>query len=117
MVFAEGLAYPTIEFTCDRQLARSYFWRHRNSAAFNAYELRKLWLDPPPFRPVLSSRLYLFPKDSEGKSAKIALANGMQLVVPDLGVFFEIVQRSVLQGPAGEYIERCRTLISDMGLP
>src|SRR5680860_1141954 len=116
-VFAEGLALSkrlnahVIVSVRDRTFAR-----HRNSAAFSAYELRKLWLDPPPFRPVLSSRLTYSRKILKGKPAKIALANGMQLAVPDLGVFFEIVQKSVLRGIAGEYIEAMSDLDIRHGL-
>src|SRR5450759_126437 len=116
-VFAEGLALSK-RLNCQVivSLRDLTFVRHRNSAAFNAYELRKLWLDPPPFRPVLASRLTYSRKILKGKSAKITLANGMQLAVPDLGVFFEIVQRSVLRGPAGEYVESMSDLDIRHGL-
>ena len=116
-VFAEGLALSkrlnahVIVSVRDRT-----FVHHRNSAVFNAYELRKLWLDPPPFRPVLSSRLSYSRSILKGNSAQIALANSMHLAVPDLGVFFEIVQRSVLQGTAGEYIEAMSDLNIRRGL-
>jgi len=116
-VFAEGLALSkrlnahVIVSVRDRTFAR-----HRNSAAFNAYELRKLWLDPPPFRPVLSSRLSYSRSILKGVSAQIALANGMHLAVPDLGAFFEIVQRSVLRGTAGEYVEAMSDLNIRRGL-
>jgi hypothetical protein len=116
-VFTEGLALSkrlnTQVIVCLRD---ETFVRHRNSAAFDAYELRKLWLDPPPFRSVLSKRLTYSRRILEGQSTKILLANGMQLVVPDLGVFFEIVQRSVLSGSAGQYIESMSDLDIRRGL-
>lgn len=116
-VFAEGLALSkrlnSHVIVC---LRAKTFVRHRNDAAFDAYELRKLWLDPPPFKSVLSRRLTYSRKILEGQPAKIAMANGMQLSVPDLGVFFEIVQRSVLRGAAGDYIESMSDLDIRRGL-
>lgn len=112
-VFTEGLALSKrVNAHVIVCLRDQTFVRHRNSAAFDAYELRKLWLDPPPFKPVLAKRLTYSRKILEGKSTRIALSKGMQLVVPDLGVFFEIVQRSVLEGSAGDYIES----MSDMNI-
>ncbi len=116
-VFAEGLALSKrLKANVIVSLRDRTFVRHHNSAAFNAYELRKLWLDPPPFRSVLSKRLAYSRSILKQKSTKVTFENGMQLVVPDLGVFFEIVQRSVLRGPAGEYIEDMSDLNIRRGL-
>jgi hypothetical protein len=105
-VFSEGLALSKRIF-CNVivSIRDSTFVKHHTNATFNAYELRKLWLDPPPFKAVLSSRLTYARKILKDRSAKIALANGMQLEVPDLSIFFEIVQRSILHEEAGDYIE------------
>jgi hypothetical protein len=116
-VFAEGLAlskrmYANVLVS----LRDTTFVRHRNSAEFNAYELHKLWLDPPPFRAVLAARFAYSRKILKGRSAKVMLANGMELAVPDLGVFFEIVQRSVLGGTAGFYVEAMSDLNIRRGL-
>ncbi len=72
---------------------------------FDAYEFRKLWLDPPPLRAVLAKRLSLAKILLNEKSVKIPLEHGAVLHIPNLGDFFEIVQRSTLEGPAGEFIE------------
>jgi hypothetical protein len=105
-VFAEGLALSKrIHCHVIVSLRDQTFVRHRTDSAFDAYELRKLWLDPPPFRAVLSSRLSFAGKVLDGKSADIEFSNGMHLSIPNLGDFFEIVQRSVLQGPAGDFVD------------
>ncbi|HYT44577.1 MAG TPA: hypothetical protein VEP90_19760 [Methylomirabilota bacterium] len=112
-VFAEGLALSKRIF-CNVivSIRDKTFVRHRTDSTFDAYELRKLWLDPPPFKAVLSSRLSYSKKILENVPAKIALENGMQLVVPDLSIFFDIVQKSILSGQAGEYIE----YVSDLNI-
>jgi hypothetical protein len=105
-VFAEGLALSKrIHCHVIVSLRDETFVRHRTSSAFDAYELRKLWLDPPPFRAVLSSRLAFAGKVLDGKSADVEFSNGMHLWVPSLGDFFQIVQWSVLQGPAGDFVD------------
>jgi len=71
----------------------------------DAYELRRLWLDPPPFKEVLARRLTAAKQALKGRSARIALPNTMVLAVSDLSVFFDVVQRSVLAGPAGDLVD------------
>jgi len=105
-VFAEGLAFSKrIRCHVIVSIRDKTFVRHRTDATFDAYELRKLWLDPPNFKAVLSRRLTYSKKILEHKSARVALSNGMYLQVPDLSVFFDIVQRSILQQQAGDYID------------
>ena len=116
-VFSEGLALSKrLNIHVIVSLRDSTFVQHRNSPTFNAYELRKLWLDPPPFKSVLSKRLAYSKSILKGRSAKVALENGMQLSIPDLSVFFDIVQRSVLHGQAGDYIENMSDLNVRRGL-
>lgn len=112
-VFAEGLALSK-RTPCKVivSLRDTTFVRHRSDAVFNAYELKKLWLDPPPFKAVLSARLTYSKKVLEGVKASIPMVNGMHLEVPDLSSFFDIIQRSVLQGEAGDYVES----ISDLNI-
>lgn len=81
------------------------FVKHRNDSIFNAYELKKLWLDPPPFREVLSKRLSLSRKILENKRAEISLSKGLRLEVPDLGLFFDIVKSSILTDENGKFLE------------
>ena len=112
-VFSEGLALSKrVHCNVIVSLRDRTYVRHRTDSSFDAYELRKLWLDPPPFRTVLSSRLTYSRKILQGKSAQIYLSNGIMLKVDDLSVFFDIVQRSTLQGSAGEYIE----CVSDLNI-
>jgi hypothetical protein len=117
LVFAEGLALSKrVLANVIVSVRDKTFVQHRNDSVFNAYELRKLWLDPPPFKAVLSTRLTYSRKILEGKTARIALPNGMFLQVPDLGVFFDIVQKSILRGAAGDYIESVADLNIRKGL-
>jgi hypothetical protein len=105
-VFSEGLALSKRLF-CHVivSIRDTTFVRHRTDSTFDAYELRKLWLDPPPFSEVVSTRLTYSKRILAGKAAKIPIANGMHLVVPDLSMFFDVVQQSILAGPAGAFID------------
>lgn len=105
-VFSEGLALSKrVHCHVIVSVRDNTYVRHKNDSAFNAYELRKLWLDPPPLKAVISARLAYSKKILEKKSATIDLPNGMHLQVPDLSVFFDIVQQSILRGQAGDYVE------------
>ena len=105
-VFSEGLAFSKRVhchvIVCIRDTT---FVRHRTGSIFDAYELRKLWLDPPPFRRVLSARLEYSKKILENKRARIPTEGGANLDVPDLGLFFEVVQRSILDGEPGHFVD------------
>jgi hypothetical protein len=112
-VFSEGLAISKrIYCNVIVSLRDKTFVRHRTDSSFDAYELRKLWLDPPPFRAVLSSRLTYSKTILKNIPAQVALSNGMTLKVDDLSVFFDIVQKSTLKGEAGRFIE----FISDQNI-
>ena len=104
-VFAEGLAFSKrVHCNVIVCIRDTTFVRHRTDSVFDAYELRKLWLDPPPFGRVLSARLEYSQKILEGSKASIFTSGGASLKVPDLGVFFEIVQKSILSGEPGHFI-------------
>jgi hypothetical protein len=81
------------------------FVSHKNDSIFNAFEQKKLWLDPPPFREVLAKRLLYARKTLKNVNAKIPFTNNMTLDIPDLSVFFEIVQKSLLSETSGNLIE------------
>ncbi|MEO8436421.1 MAG: hypothetical protein ABI596_16095 [Pyrinomonadaceae bacterium] len=105
-VFSEGLALSKrIQLNVIVCIRDKTYVRHRNSSAFDAFDLRKFWLDPPPFDAVLSKRLSLSKRILEGKQANIELSSGARLNVPDLSVFFDIVQKSVLTGESGDFID------------
>lgn len=105
-VFAEGLALSKrVHCHVIVSLRDTTFVRHKTNSAFDAYELRKLWLDPPPLKAVISARLTYAKKILHRVPASIELANNMRLQIPDLSVFFDIVQQSILRGQAGDYVE------------
>lgn len=104
-VFAEGLALSK-RLRCNIIVAirdRTYV-RHKTDPTFDAFELRKLWLDPPPFKAVLSSRLTYSRAILKGKHVRVPAYESKHLDVPDLSLFFDIVQRSILQGHTGDNI-------------
>ena len=104
-VFAEGLAFSKrVHCNVIVCIRDTTFVRHRTDSVFDAYELRKLWLDPPPFNRVLSTRLEYSQKILEGTRARIPTSGGAHIQVPDLGIFFEIVQKSILSGEPGHFI-------------
>ena len=81
------------------------FVKHRNDSIFDAYELKKLWLDPPPFKDVLSKRLSYSRHILSNQKARLNLPNSTTLHIPDLGVFFDIVQSSILNPQNGKFLE------------
>jgi hypothetical protein len=105
-VLAEGLAFSK-RVRCHVIICiRDHTYvAHKNDPSLDAYDLRRLWLDPPPFKEVLARRLTAAKHALRGRSARIALPNDMVLAVPDLSVFFDVVQRSVLAGPAGDLVD------------
>lgn len=105
-VFAEGLALSR-RVLCNVLVSvrDKTFVRHRHDSVFNAYELRKFWIDPPPLKSVISSRLTYSKKILAGRSARIEFQNGIVLNVQDLSFFFDIVQKSILGGDAGDYVD------------
>jgi hypothetical protein len=104
-VFAEGLALSKRIF-CQTivSIRDSTYVRHRSDSTFDAFELRKIWLDPPPFKTVLSRRLSYCESILHDRPATLVYDNGMKVIVPDLGAFFHIVQSSILGDRVGDYI-------------
>jgi hypothetical protein len=81
------------------------FIKHKNNSIFNAYELKKFWINPPSFKEVLSKRLIYAQHLLKGKSADVEINNGIKLKVDDLSLFFSIVQKSVLNENNGKFLE------------
>ena len=105
-VFAEGLSFSKRAFAhVIVSIRDKTYVRHMTDSTFDAYDLRKLWLDPPRLRSVISKRLSYSQMLLRDKSVTIRTSNGINLRVPSIADFFEIVQRSVLSGRAGEFIE------------
>lgn len=83
----------------------STYIKHRNDSIFNAYELKRFWIEAPSFKEVLSKRLNYAKKVLEGVQAEIELPNSAILKVDDLSIFFTIVQKSLLNEQNGQFIE------------
>lgn len=106
-VFSEGLAFSKrVKCHVIISLREVTYLKHKNDSSFNAYDFRKLWLDPPPFEEVLSKRLKYSQKILENKKAVIPTKKGIKVNVPNLGLFFKIVNESILGGEDGKII-RC----------
>ncbi|MBE9576854.1 hypothetical protein [Flavobacterium proteolyticum] len=96
-VFSEAISISkTLKCVVFLSLRDSTFIKHKDSSIFNAYELKKFWINPPAFRDVLSKRLTYASRTLKDESAIIELHSGSKLNVSDLGLFFKIVQKSVL---------------------
>ena len=116
-VFSEGLALTKkIKANVIVSIRDKTFVKHRTDSVFDAYELRNLWLDPPPFKEVLSKRLIFSETLLKNKSAEIVTTGGIRFKVHDMSQFFDIVQRSVLQGDAGNFIDYIADLDIRKGL-
>ena len=83
----------------------STYIKHRNDSIFNAYELKRFWIEAPSFKEILSKRLNYAKKIIEGVPAEIELPNGAKLKVDDLSIFFTIVQKSLLNEENGQFLE------------
>lgn len=105
-VFSEGLSLSKrLLSNVIVSIRDTTYIKHKNDPSFDAFELRKLWLTPPPYKAVLSKRLSLSRVLLKNKHVKISLNKGLILDVPDLSVFFDIVQRSVLTDASGDFFE------------
>lgn len=116
-VFSEGLSLSKrVKCHVIVSLRDRTYVRHKNESVFDAYELRKLWIDPPPLKEVLSTRLEYSKQILKHKRAEIYFVNDMHFTVNDLSVFFDIVQKSILGGNAGDFIESMAGLNIRRGL-
>jgi len=112
-VFSEGLAFSKrVKAHVIVSMRDTTFVKHKSESIFDAYELRKLWLDPPPFSEVLSRRLKYSRVLLDQKEARISTSGGSHIVVEDLGVFFDIVKESLLSGTSGYFLNS----ISDLNI-
>jgi len=105
-VFSEAISISkTLKCVVFISLRDSTYIKHKNSSIFNAYELKKFWINPPAFKDVLSKRLNYASRSLKDESAIIELYSGSRLNVTDLGLFFRIVQKSVLNETNSKLLE------------
>lgn len=105
-VFSEAISISKL-IKCNTivSLRDSTYIKHKNNSIFNAYELKKFWINPPSFREVLSKRLTYANQLLKGQKATLDLNNGSKLQIEDLGLFFKIVQKSVLNEHNSKFLE------------
>ncbi|CAA0176273.1 AAA domain-containing protein [Tenacibaculum maritimum] len=105
-VFSEAISISkTIKCSAIVSIRDTTFIKHKNNSIFNAYELKKLWVNPPSFKEILSKRLNYAKIILKDEPAIIELNNGMKVRVDDLSLFFSIVQKSVLNETNGKLLE------------
>lgn len=104
-VFSEGVALSKkYKASVIVSIRDTTFINHKNESIFNAYELRKFWIDPPPFREVLSKRLKFAGSVLKDKKGTVTFQN-MPLQVLDLSIFFDIASSTLLHGSSARFIE------------
>lgn len=105
-VFSEAISITKkIKSNTIVSIRDSTFIKHKNNSIFNAYELKKFWINPPLFREILSKRLNYAKHMLKDKNADIELNNGAILKVDDLSLFFSIIQKSILNENNSRLIE------------
>lgn len=106
IVFSEGVALSKkFKTHIMASIRDTTFIKHRNSSIFNNQQLRKFWINPPPFMAVLAKRLDYGKKVLSGVTAQIPINNSMYVDVPDLSVFFDIARSSLLNGESEKLVE------------
>ncbi len=104
-VFSEGVALSKkLKASVIVSIRDTTFINHKNESIFNAYELRKFWIDPPPFREVLSKRLKFSGSVLKNKRGTVKYTN-ITLQIQDLSIFFDIASATLLSGPQARFIE------------
>lgn len=105
-VFSEAISISkTLKCVVLISLRDSTYIKHKDSSIFNAYELKKFWINPPAFKDVLSRRLNYAARMLKDESAELELYSGTKLKISDLGLFFKIVQKSVLNEANSKLLE------------
>jgi hypothetical protein len=105
-VFSEAISISkTIKCNTIVSIRDSTFIKHKNSSIFNAYELKKFWINPPSFKEILSKRLTYAQQLLKNQSADVVLHSGAKLHIEDLGLFFGIVKKSVLNENNSKLLE------------
>lgn len=105
-VFSEAISISkTIRCNTIVSIRDTTFIKHKNTSIFNAYELKKFWVNPPSFKEVLSKRLNYAKKILKDKTAELVLNNGAKVKIDDLSLFFQIVQKSVLNENNSKLLE------------
>ncbi|MDM1067361.1 hypothetical protein [Myroides odoratimimus] len=105
-VFSEAIALSKkLNSMTFISLRDSTYIKHKDSSIFNAYELNKFWINPPSFLEVLSKRLMYASRILKDQKATIDLFSGTRLTISDLGLFFKIVQKSVLNQQNSSLLE------------
>lgn len=105
-VFSEAISIAkSIKCSTIVSIRDTTYIKHKNTSIFNAYELKKLWINPPSFKEVLSKRLIYAQHLLKDRRAEIEINGRIKLKVEDLSVFFQIVQKSVLNENNGKFLE------------
>lgn len=105
-LFADAIAFATkTGVNLVLSMRESTFVKHRNHAAFDAFDFDPLSIDPPEIAAVLSRRFFVLRKSLDRKAGSFVAENGAKFDVDDLSLFADLVQQSVLGTEVGSRIE------------
>lgn len=109
-IFLEGLA---IARDCGLNLVLAMrdatYVKNRSSAAFDAFTLDAIYIDPPNIESVISKRFTIAEQLLKGKSFDITTDQGLKINVRDASTVVEMVRSSVLGTDVGQIIEVAAT--------
>lgn len=86
-------------------LRESTFQKHRTEPIFDAFQFDSFYIDPPTIPPVISRRLAYARKILGTRSVELSTESGAKIKVNDVGEFFEIVAKSVLNDRNGHLLD------------
>ncbi|MFV3408785.1 hypothetical protein ACNH6C_09275 [Bdellovibrio bacteriovorus] len=86
-------------------LRESTFQKHRNDPIFDAFQFESFYIEAPTIPPVISRRLSYARKILGTHAIDLTTETGAKIRVDDVGKFFEIVAKSVLNERNGHLLE------------
>jgi hypothetical protein len=105
-IFTESVAFAQkLRLNLVISIRSSTYVKHRNSAAFNAFDFDAILIDPPKVESVLSKRFFLAKNLLDGQSGEFNAENGVYLKVENLSNIIDLVQSSVLGTEIGKLLE------------
>ena len=86
-------------------LRNSTYVKHRNSAAFNAFDFDPILIEPPKVESVLSKRFFLAKNMLDGEQGDFESENGIRFHVDNKSDLISLLQSSVLGTEIGNLLE------------
>jgi hypothetical protein len=104
-IFSDGMALAVkLGTNIVLTMRESTFVNHRHSSLFDAFDFDPVVIEHPDIQAVLARRLNIARQLLSGKRGEFRAENGALIRLDDLGMFFEIVQKSLLGTAVGSRI-------------